>query len=300
MNDMLKLTDDEGDSFATKAEMYYNRRPELVSHIEESYRMYRALAERYDNVTREIRLNVESRPYLHRDDGSEQNTPPLPCQKLSKPHPSPRAAGFDVFLGSGGTDLSSLSSSDSDFEAEEIKSESRMDANAWRRQKMIELENEVEILRVAHETTLELWKSDVAARDELNVKLMASIENLSTAKSDLEALVSEQDSAKSKLNKNIDELYDLISNLNGNLEKLQLENWNLTNTVENSQTINMELMKKINVLETEAEKHRITIFDIVEGKKEAIRQLCFSIDHYRDMYLALRRVLKSQLIIRSF
>lgn len=45
---MLKLIEEDGDSFAKKAEMYYQKRPELISHVEEFYRMYRSLAERYD------------------------------------------------------------------------------------------------------------------------------------------------------------------------------------------------------------------------------------------------------------
>ncbi|KAK8678974.1 hypothetical protein V6N13_144449 [Hibiscus sabdariffa] len=57
---MLKLIEDDGDSFAKKAEMYYHKRPELVSHVEEFYRMYRSLAERYDQLTGELRKNIPS------------------------------------------------------------------------------------------------------------------------------------------------------------------------------------------------------------------------------------------------
>lgn len=60
VKEMLKLIEDEGDSFAKKAEMYYQRRPLLVTHVENFYRMYRALAERYDNVTGELRKNLPS------------------------------------------------------------------------------------------------------------------------------------------------------------------------------------------------------------------------------------------------
>ena len=45
---MRKLIDEDADSFAKRAEMYYQKRPELVSLVEEFYRSYRALAERYD------------------------------------------------------------------------------------------------------------------------------------------------------------------------------------------------------------------------------------------------------------
>ncbi|KAM7258390.1 hypothetical protein ACFE04_014131 [Oxalis oulophora] len=48
---MIKLIDEDADSFARRAEMYYKKRPELMKLVEEFYRAYRALAERYDNAT---------------------------------------------------------------------------------------------------------------------------------------------------------------------------------------------------------------------------------------------------------
>lgn len=47
MKAMIKLIEEDADSFARRAEMYYNRRPELMKLVEEFYGAYRALAERY-------------------------------------------------------------------------------------------------------------------------------------------------------------------------------------------------------------------------------------------------------------
>ncbi|KAF4349298.1 hypothetical protein F8388_007112 [Cannabis sativa] len=47
---MLKLIETDADSFAQRAEMYYKKRPELVSMVEEFYRTHRLLAEKYDQV----------------------------------------------------------------------------------------------------------------------------------------------------------------------------------------------------------------------------------------------------------
>lgn len=52
---MIKLIEEDGDSFARKAEMYYKKRPELMKLVEELYRAYRALAERYDHATGALR-----------------------------------------------------------------------------------------------------------------------------------------------------------------------------------------------------------------------------------------------------
>ncbi|XP_015577723.2 protein NETWORKED 4B [Ricinus communis] len=107
---MLKLIEEDGDSFAKKAEMYYQKRPELVSLVEEFYRMYRSLAERYDHVTGELRKNIpsdlQSQSSGISDIGSELTSTwpsPVPEQRLSHRKPGNRAAGFDFFLGSGGS-----------------------------------------------------------------------------------------------------------------------------------------------------------------------------------------------------
>ncbi|TKY61833.1 NETWORKED 3A [Spatholobus suberectus] len=47
---MLKVIEEDADSFAKRAEMYYKKRPELVSMVEDFYRSHRSLAERYDQV----------------------------------------------------------------------------------------------------------------------------------------------------------------------------------------------------------------------------------------------------------
>lgn len=52
---MIKLIEEDADSFARRAEMYYKKRPELMKLVEEFYRAYRALAERYDHATGALR-----------------------------------------------------------------------------------------------------------------------------------------------------------------------------------------------------------------------------------------------------
>ncbi|KAF8098322.1 hypothetical protein N665_0269s0046 [Sinapis alba] len=50
----LKIIDEDGDTFAKRAEMYYRKRPEIVNFVEEAFRSYRALAERYDHLSKEL------------------------------------------------------------------------------------------------------------------------------------------------------------------------------------------------------------------------------------------------------
>lgn len=46
--EMLRVIDEDADSFAARAEMYYKKRPELIAMVEDFYRSHRSLAERYD------------------------------------------------------------------------------------------------------------------------------------------------------------------------------------------------------------------------------------------------------------
>ncbi|XP_010245355.1 PREDICTED: protein NETWORKED 3C [Nelumbo nucifera] len=50
---MLKLIEEDADSFAQRAEMYYKKRPELVNMVEDFYRAHRSLAERFDQLKSE-------------------------------------------------------------------------------------------------------------------------------------------------------------------------------------------------------------------------------------------------------
>ncbi|KAL9312720.1 hypothetical protein ACSQ67_018172 [Phaseolus vulgaris] len=50
----LKIIHNEGESFSQRAEMYYRKRPQLIGYVEEVFRAYRALAERYDHISKEL------------------------------------------------------------------------------------------------------------------------------------------------------------------------------------------------------------------------------------------------------
>ncbi|KAI9114475.1 hypothetical protein K1719_014703 [Acacia pycnantha] len=85
---MIKLIEEDADSFARRAEMYYKKRPELMKLVEELYRAYRALAERYDHATVVIRQ-------AHRTmaEAFPNQVPPIPPDESEPrtpktPHPS--------------------------------------------------------------------------------------------------------------------------------------------------------------------------------------------------------------------
>jgi KIP1-like protein len=92
---MIKIIEGDADSFALRAEMYYERRPEVMSLLEDIYRAYRALAERHDHAIGALRqahrtmvdafhnqVNLEfhdddADDYVSCDADGDDNVPPL-------------------------------------------------------------------------------------------------------------------------------------------------------------------------------------------------------------------------------
>ncbi|KAL2934564.1 Protein NETWORKED 3A [Bienertia sinuspersici] len=61
---MLKLIEEDADSFVQRAKMYYKKRPELISMVEDFYRTHRSLAERYDQLKSDRVIRVKA-PLRH-------------------------------------------------------------------------------------------------------------------------------------------------------------------------------------------------------------------------------------------
>ncbi|XP_051131162.1 protein NETWORKED 4A-like isoform X2 [Andrographis paniculata] len=123
---MVKLIEEDADSFAKKAELYFKKRPELLSLVEEFHRMYRALAERYGHVTGELRKNIPSDLQSQGSGISDAGSEPPWTTPSSRSKSGPRAAGFEFFLGSGGSG-SDLNSKEGDDTSTTLDSDSESD-----------------------------------------------------------------------------------------------------------------------------------------------------------------------------
>ncbi|CAH1443349.1 unnamed protein product [Lactuca virosa] len=51
---IMTIITEDGDSFRVRAEQYYQKRPEIVNFVEDTFREYRALAERYDHLSKDL------------------------------------------------------------------------------------------------------------------------------------------------------------------------------------------------------------------------------------------------------
>lgn len=200
---MLKLIEEDADSFAKRAEMYYQKRPELITLVEEFYRMYRSLAERYDHVTGELRKNIpsdlQSQGSGISDVGSEPPSRlPSPDRRSNRPKPGPRAAGFEFFLGTGGSsqDLSKEGDESSTLDSESESDDSSInnysstvsnDEDQALRKKIGELEVELrdvkEKLRVQQEEVSERsLRGAHVGNDNLIARIAGYEEDLANAK----------------------------------------------------------------------------------------------------------------------
>lgn len=83
-----------------------------------------------------------------------------------------------------------------------------------------------------------------------------------------------------------------MKQMDDHLNQLQFEHAELMAESENAHKCLLELRAQVSELEEEVEKQKLVISESAEGKREAIRQLCFSIEHYRSGYQQLRQLLQ--------
>ncbi|XP_075519727.1 protein NETWORKED 4A-like isoform X1 [Primulina tabacum] len=196
---MLKIIEGDADSFAKKAELYYKRRPELVNLVEEFYRRHRSLAERYDVVAGELRKSIPSDLVSQcsgvSDVGSEQSIHSSD-RKKSHGNSRSRTAGFDVFLGSGGSGSELNNKGDGSSSSESETDDSSIDnyditpsndgETQELRQKNIELENQLgevkEKLKMLQEEISEEHKKSHDGNAEFSSKIAVYEEELRVAK----------------------------------------------------------------------------------------------------------------------
>ncbi|XP_042442594.1 protein NETWORKED 4B-like [Zingiber officinale] len=343
---MLKLIEEEGESFAKKAEMYYQRRPELISFVEDFYRMYRALAERYDQVTGDLRKNIESEL---RSQGSGSGRSSDMSRKgsegsdssSSEPDSESEFDAIDVNSDKASlrlqhrvheleTELSELkekleAKEKSDHDADEMEivnlKQKLEEANnnlqmketelGLAEKKTAELEERVEFLKGAAAAAAEKFQTDLLnealAIEEYENELANEREKFLKEKSSLEEQILQLENANMDRVKHISELDEGIVSLKATVGMLTADKVALTGELKcrHDRVIEMEqqfhqlqmeyanLNKEKEELNEEVDRQKIVISDVAERKREAIRQLCFSIEHYRDNYCRLLGLLQN-------
>ncbi|WVZ96712.1 hypothetical protein U9M48_042314 [Paspalum notatum var. saurae] len=212
---MLGLIGEQGEFSAEKAQAFYEQRPLLITHVENFYRMYRALAARYDSVTGELRKIIPSSLQSHdvfgvSESDSETQSSSSPESDMQENIPQQKQQSgpdcLDISIGSGvSSDVSkkgsegSSSSSDSDSELDEAKEENGSIFYALS-QKIIELENELHEAR-GKLNALEEKHAHCQGDFGANSKVAEPVEKLQTSDEshNLQKDLEENDSALERL-----------------------------------------------------------------------------------------------------
>ncbi|KAK6121956.1 hypothetical protein DH2020_044295 [Rehmannia glutinosa] len=162
------------------------------------------------------------------------------------------------------------------------------DENKKREAEKVEMQRKQEALKIS-------WQVDIAhVRVELSekdVQVNTLNENLDELKLKYDMLMAEKDGVNAKLqtlNADISCRDDQIQRLEHNLHELHCENKRLSAGSARTNKLTAELKSRIDELEKELRMQAVLISDMAEEKREAIRQLCVSIDYFRCAYEELR------------
>ncbi|KAL6848120.1 hypothetical protein ACP4OV_022248 [Aristida adscensionis] len=294
VKEMLQLIEEDGDSFAKKAQMYYQRRPMLITHVENFYRMYRALAERYDNVTGELRKNIPTRlqstgSLTGSECGSELQRSPSPSpepQRSWTREQSPRAAGFDFFLSNKNND-----SPASRKEPEDLASQSESDAKS-------EDGDDDGIAYTLHQRVLEL-------EDELNT----ANQKLRDTNEKLEAL--EERSLRChcdyKENGNGSDQATKVSDLEGQLtvarEKLQSSQEQIANLKEEMDSSRRQFEEALSERDAEISRYKQELADasekLLHEKSANTAEIAKLQETVENIRLKLKSVSEEKLLVEN-
>ncbi|VVB01129.1 unnamed protein product [Arabis nemorensis] len=275
---MIKLIEADADSFAKRAEMYYKKRPELMKLVEELYRAYRALAERYDHTTVELRrahkTMVEAFPNQIPFDMIEDST-----SSSSEPH-------TEDLQNDGATSKRSLSQSnglcgtsdahEGDSEVEGLK------------RTLLELQTEKEALNLQYQLCLNKLsifekelndaQKDVRGSDERACKAEIEIKILKESLAKLEV---ERDTALLQYTQSVERIADLEASVSHSQEHAK----GLTNQASKAEREAMSLKQELSRLQSEKEAGLARYnrcLELISALEKKIRDAEESVKVFRD------------------
>ncbi|KAK1426884.1 hypothetical protein QVD17_15564 [Tagetes erecta] len=242
--------------------MHYQKRPELISHVEEFYRMYQSLADRYDNVTGELRKNIPSDLQSQGSGISEVGTELTPSSN-SRSQYGTRAAGFDFFRKSGGSgsDLGPRegdeTSTSDDSSANNYSSAFTNNDHRGLHKRITEMESELKKIKMKQE---EKSKINNMEEDELRVEN----ENLKQKHVLAQKEISSWKSKLEKEKREVLKLQDRITRYKTNLSDRDRETRAMRETLSNvNKTLaveNMQLEEQV----TKLSKERVLLEDTIK------------------------------------
>jgi chromosome segregation ATPase len=126
-------------------------------------------------------------------------------------------------------------------------------------------------------------------------QISALNQDIANLRSKLELLSSEKAKVDDKLTNLLADITtrdEKMKQMDGHLNQLHFEHAKLMAESDSARKSLSEVRARVSELEEEVEKQKLVISESAEGKREAIRQLCFSIEHYRSGYQQLQQLLR--------
>ncbi|KAF8028192.1 hypothetical protein BT93_E0947 [Corymbia citriodora subsp. variegata] len=169
------------------------------------------------------------------------------------------------------------------------------------RGKLLELnlrlrENEMKAMKEWHDTEKKDMQVDIyrlkeslASKDNRVEELNKDLDKL---KLKYDMLVAEKDGLDAQIQNLLAEASaknDQMQQMENHVCNLQKEHQELIACSAQAQKLAGELRSRVEQLENEVDGQKVVISDGAEKKREAIRQLCFSLEHYRSGYQELRQ-----------
>ncbi|KAJ4883461.1 Uncharacterized protein Rs2_33554 [Raphanus sativus] len=153
---------------------------------------------------------------------------------------------------------------------------------------------EMKSREVKLEAEISSLKTDLASRDEHIEALNKDFDN---HKLRYDMLMAEKDGVSAEVDNLKAEMRSRdiqIKQMEEELNQLVFRETELVSESGNAKSIVEELRERVKELEKQAEQQRNALSEGEEEKREAIRQLCFSLDHYKRGYRQLLRFLSNK------
>lgn len=285
---MLKLIEEDADSFAKRADMYYKKRPELIKLVEDFYRAYRSLAESYDKANGTLReaqismfeafpdqipselrkklsLCLETDQQFTDDEyssvGSHSNvSTPVQTDNEEDEKKTGGIRKLMDFYSTGGSSAVKLSSSElSENKVSRKTTTDRVSSTAGR------LYEEKPITSsISTGSTSQTWGGDILKLTSENRNLRKQIQSESNHRSKFESEIQSLQASHAKLEEQRD---DALHQLRNSLTKITM----LESEIEIFKTQNSQISKEISRLESgENRRRQIEAAKLKEMEEEVV------------------------------
>ncbi|PNY08053.1 hypothetical protein L195_g004564, partial [Trifolium pratense] len=237
---MLKLIEEDADSFAQRAEMFYKKRPELVSMVEDFYRRHRLLAERYDQVRPESGIRLLNPPASCKHSQSEKLTS------------FDDDRGYDSYSYSESCDVEE--SVESEIDDPEHEEEEHEEVRSVAANDVMKLRKEIEILgekKKGHKDQIkQIQKDDMLDVMKLREEIERSEKENEAHKDELKQEISISNEVVMKLREEIEQFQQKdtirdhqVMKLREEIQRLNKENEALKDELKQKDTVSNEVMK---------------------------------------------------------